>query len=113
MDPNSLQRQVNIVSACVLPLLLHDDNGLTRRSITVDNLVVAGWTGRDRAAVEHHIKELAAIGVKAPAASGSAPGPIIPTAKSKSTVSRYRSRCATSRSRRNSGRWSTSRRIGT
>ena len=55
------------MSACVLPLLLHDDTGLTRRSITVDNLVVAGWTGRDSAAVEHHIKELAAIGVKPPA----------------------------------------------
>src|SRR5271156_1003115 len=67
MHPNSLQRQVNIVSACVLPLLLRDDTGLTRRSITVDNLVVAGWTGRDRSAVEHHIKELAAIGVKPPA----------------------------------------------
>ncbi|GLQ05053.1 DUF2848 domain-containing protein [Sneathiella chinensis] len=29
-------------------------------------LVVAGWTGRDRAAVDHHIEELAAIGVPAP-----------------------------------------------
>jgi hypothetical protein len=55
------------VSARVLPLLLHDDSGLTRRNVTVDHLVVAGWTGRDRAAVEHHIKELAAIGVKPPA----------------------------------------------
>ena len=35
--------------------------------MTIDHLVVAGWTGRDRAAVEHHIKELAAIGVKPPA----------------------------------------------
>jgi hypothetical protein len=67
MHPYSLQRLGNIVSACVLPLLLHDDTGLTRRNITIDNLVVAGWTGRDRAAVEHHIKELAAIGVKPPA----------------------------------------------
>ena len=29
-------------------------------------LVVAGWTGRDMAAVQHHIDELAAIGVPAP-----------------------------------------------
>ena len=29
-------------------------------------LVVAGWTGRDTAAVEHHIEELAAIGVPRP-----------------------------------------------
>ena len=55
------------MSARVLPLLLHDETGLTRRNVTVDHLVVAGWTGRDRAAVEHHIKELAALGVKPPA----------------------------------------------
>lgn len=30
------------------------------------HLIVAGWTGRDRAAVEHHIAELAAIGVAPP-----------------------------------------------
>jgi len=29
-------------------------------------LVVAGWTGRDRAAIDHHIDELAAIGVPRP-----------------------------------------------
>ena len=55
------------MSARVLPLLLHDDSGLTRRNVTVDHLVVAGWTGRDRAAVELHIKELGALGVKPPA----------------------------------------------
>lgn len=32
----------------------------------VSDLVVAGWTGRDRAAVEHHIQELAELGVKRP-----------------------------------------------
>jgi Protein of unknown function (DUF2848) len=31
-------------------------------------LVVAGWTGRDRAAIDHHIRELAAIGVPRPSA---------------------------------------------
>jgi hypothetical protein len=35
--------------------------------VTVNNLIIAGWTGRDPAAVEHHIKELEAIGVKRPA----------------------------------------------
>ncbi|MEM6762435.1 MAG: DUF2848 family protein [Pseudomonadota bacterium] len=29
-------------------------------------LVIAGWTGRDESAVEHHIEELAAIGVARP-----------------------------------------------
>lgn len=32
----------------------------------IDRLVIAGWTGRDVAAVEKHIKELEAIGVKRP-----------------------------------------------
>lgn len=31
-------------------------------------LIVAGWTGRDLAAVQHHIEELAALGVPAPSA---------------------------------------------
>lgn len=30
------------------------------------DLVVAGWTGRDRAALEHHVRELEALGVKRP-----------------------------------------------
>ena len=30
----------------------------------VKNLVVAGWTGRNVAALEAHIKELEAVGVK-------------------------------------------------
>ena len=55
------------MSARVLPLLLHDDAGLTRRSIQIDHLVIAGWTGRDPAAVEKHIAELEALGVKRPA----------------------------------------------
>ncbi|WP_305984022.1 DUF2848 domain-containing protein [Roseibium sp. MMSF_3544] len=33
-----------------------------------DRLIVAGWTGRNRAAVDHHIEELAAIGVAPPSA---------------------------------------------
>lgn len=40
-------------------------DGATCR-IDVSALVIAGWTGRDKAAVEHHIAELAAIGVKRP-----------------------------------------------
>lgn len=42
-------------------------NGRSDRiAVQPDNLVVAGWTGRDMAAVQHHIDELAAIGVPAP-----------------------------------------------
>ena len=32
----------------------------------IDNLIIAGWTGRDMAMVEHHIAELEAIGVARP-----------------------------------------------
>ena len=32
----------------------------------IDSLVIAGWTGRDMAMVEHHIAELEAIGVARP-----------------------------------------------
>jgi hypothetical protein len=38
------------------------------RVVAVERLIIAGWTGRDRAAVDHHIAELAAIGVKPPRA---------------------------------------------
>lgn len=40
--------------------------GVEERAITTDQLVIAGWTGRDRAAMEHHMAELEAIGVKRP-----------------------------------------------
>ncbi len=63
---NATVGEVQCRRAC-FRLLLHDDSGLTRRNVTVDHLVVAGWTGRDRAAVELHIKELGALGVKPPA----------------------------------------------
>jgi hypothetical protein len=44
-----------------------DSEGGTRTA-AIDTLVIAGWTGRDRAAVEHHIEELAALGVARPRA---------------------------------------------
>jgi hypothetical protein len=37
------------------------------RQFDVRQLVIAGWTGRDREAVEHHVAELEAIGVRRPA----------------------------------------------
>ncbi len=50
--------------------MLHFERNWNDRSdriaVQPDNLVVAGWTGRDMSAVQHHIDELAAIGVPAP-----------------------------------------------
>jgi hypothetical protein len=40
--------------------------GTTHRVVTVCKAVVGGWTGRDKAALRHHIEELEKIGVKAP-----------------------------------------------
>ena len=35
-------------------------------AVEVNRLTIAGWAGRDRAAIEHHIAELAELGVKRP-----------------------------------------------
>jgi len=48
-------------------LNLVKDGTATRQDVGIDDAVVAGWTGRDAAAVEKHIRELEAIGVKRPA----------------------------------------------
>ncbi|MDO5691169.1 MAG: DUF2848 domain-containing protein [Pseudomonadota bacterium] len=44
------------------------DTGGTPQALTtkLHTLIIAGWAGRDRAAIEHHIEELAAIGVPRP-----------------------------------------------
>ena len=42
------------------------DGRTDRVSMTPEALIVAGWTGRDEAALNHHIEELAAIGVPRP-----------------------------------------------
>src|SRR6185369_275435 len=40
--------------------------GVARRVTTVGQAIIAGWTARDVAAMEHHIVELEAIGVPRP-----------------------------------------------
>jgi Protein of unknown function (DUF2848) len=57
------------MSGRVLTLDLHDTAAAVRRDVRVDHVVLAGWTGRDLAAVQKHIDELAHIGVKPPAAT--------------------------------------------
>ncbi|KAF1050236.1 DUF2848 domain-containing protein [Xylophilus sp.] len=37
-------------------------------TVDIDQFVIAGWAGRDLAAIEHHIEELAALGVPRPSA---------------------------------------------
>ncbi len=45
---------------------LHSRQGQRRLALEPAALIVAGWTGRDEAALRHHIEELAAIGVPRP-----------------------------------------------
>jgi len=43
-----------------------DDANPRQVEVTFNSVIVAGWAGRDMAAIEHHIEELAAIGVPRP-----------------------------------------------
>ena len=52
-----------------LALTLHSGASALKRDVAIDDLIVAGWTGRDAAAVEKHIRELEALGVKRPAST--------------------------------------------
>ncbi len=50
-----------------LSLTLDSRPGPLRLEVVVNDAVIAGWTGRDPVAVEKHIKELEALGVRRPA----------------------------------------------
>lgn len=42
-------------------------NGCVDRvGLEIQELIIAGWAGRDKAAIEHHIEELAALGIPRP-----------------------------------------------
>jgi hypothetical protein len=45
---------------------IHGLEEASSRSIPIDRLIVAGWTGRDQTAMEAHIRELEELGVKRP-----------------------------------------------
>lgn len=49
-----------------LAFQVHTQQGDQRLTVEAETLIVAGWTGRDEAALRHHIEELAAIGVPRP-----------------------------------------------
>ncbi len=42
--------------------------GRDRVAVEIEQLVIAGWAGRDEAVLRHHVEELAAIGVPRPSA---------------------------------------------
>lgn len=51
-----------------LSFSVHDAAGVSSLAVAPETLIIAGWTGRDAAAIEHHIEELAAVGVPRPSA---------------------------------------------
>jgi Protein of unknown function (DUF2848) len=55
------------VSPRILSLTLQGKSGTRSGDVAITQAVVAGWTGRDPGAVEKHIRELEALGVKRPA----------------------------------------------
>lgn len=50
-----------------LEMTLSTKSGESFLRVQVSNMVIAGWAGRDREAMEHHIQELEALGVSRPA----------------------------------------------
>src|SRR3546814_230723 len=50
----------------MLNLLIEDDSGEHALNFCPLKLIIAGWTGRDSAALEAHIEELEALGVARP-----------------------------------------------
>jgi Protein of unknown function (DUF2848) len=55
------------VARQTLSLTLQDGGAAIAHEVGIDDVIVAGWTGRDAAAVEKHVRELEALGVKRPA----------------------------------------------
>ncbi|WP_150671427.1 DUF2848 domain-containing protein [Pandoraea anhela] len=53
----------------LMHFVLQTAQGLVDRDIAIKQLVIAGWTGRDTEAMERHIRELEALGVKRPAST--------------------------------------------
>jgi hypothetical protein len=54
------------VARQTLSLTLQNSGTAMARAVGIDDAIVAGWTGRDAAAVEKHIMELEALGVRRP-----------------------------------------------
>lgn len=47
----------------------HENGAATPRDLTIGQAVIAGWTGRDPVARDHHIAELEALGIPRPAST--------------------------------------------
>jgi hypothetical protein len=52
-----------------LHMTVHRLDGEEAIDVTISGLVIAGWAGRNKEAMEHHIRELEALGVTRPAST--------------------------------------------
>jgi len=52
-----------------IQVTVHERGGSSSRTIRIQNLVIAGWTGRDPVARDKHIAELEELGVPRPAST--------------------------------------------
>ena len=52
-----------------LEFVIHEGGASRAEKVPISTAVIAGWTGRDQAAVEKHIKELEELGVARPAST--------------------------------------------
>lgn len=55
------------MSSITIKVNLITKSGSREREVRIDQAIIAGWTGRDPAAVQKHVKELQELGVKPPA----------------------------------------------
>ena len=66
LDQETLTSEHIRESRCMPIFERHSESGELLISFEAEALVMAGWTGRDEAAVQHHIEELRALGVEPP-----------------------------------------------
>lgn len=57
------------MSGTSLTFTVHADGKTQEKTFTLASAVIAGWTGRDKVALEKHIRELEELGVKRPAST--------------------------------------------
>lgn len=55
------------MSSITITATFHEPGGAIERDVKISSAIIAGWTGRDAAAVQKHIKDIEALGVKPPA----------------------------------------------
>jgi hypothetical protein len=57
------------MSGTTIGLTVQAKSGTSKLEASIGRLIIAGWTGRDPVARDHHIAELAAIGIAPPAST--------------------------------------------